>query len=180
MFKCRTCSELPGVKAEAKEKTNPAEIWSLFITDNIIEKNVLYTNIEIERKQYSKENRTARPTDKDEVKALFGLLYIASKIKGNHLNTSDLFRADGMGCEIFRLAMSLQRFKILLQNFRLDDKTTRPERQKCDKLAAVREFFDEFNSNLPKYFSFSQYVTVNEMLWAFRGRCGFRVYIRLK
>lgn len=101
-------------------------------------------------------------------------------MRSNNHNVVDIFRADGMGFEIFRLTMPLQRFKLLLQNFRLDDKATRLERQKYDKLAAVRTFYDKFNANLPKYFSLSQYATVDEMLWGFRGRCGFRVYMPSK
>lgn len=57
--------------------------------------------------------------------------------------------------------MSLERFELLLQYFRLHDKKTRSERQKYDTLIAERSFFDKFNANLPKYFSISQYATVD-------------------
>lgn len=177
---CNIVTQLPGVKGVARHKKTPMEIWSLFITDEMLEKIVFYSNLYIEQKRYPEQNRTARPTKIDELKALLGLLYISGVMKSNHRNITDLFRNDGMGVEIFRLTMSLERFKFLLRNIRLDNKITRPERQKFDKLAAVREFFDEFNGNLPKYFSLSQFATIDEMLWAFRGRCGFRVYIPSK
>lgn len=173
-------TQLPGVKGEARQMKTAMEIWSLFFTNEMLEKIVFYTNQHIELKQYSESNRTARLTDIDELKALFGLLYIAGKNRQNHQNASDLFRTNGMSTEIFRLTMSMERFKLLLQNLRFDDTTSRPERQCVDKLAAIREIFDEFNANLPKYFSISQYATVDEMLWAFRGRCGFRIYIPSK
>lgn len=52
--------------------------------------------------------------DIDELKAFLGLLYIDGVMKGNLQNTEDLFRTNGMGLELFRLTMSLERFKFLL------------------------------------------------------------------
>lgn len=173
-------TQLPGVKGEAKNKKTPIEIWSLFITDTMLQNIVLYTNKYIVAKNYSETYRTARTTDIDELKAFLGLLYLGGVMKSNFQNAADLFRSDGMGLEMFRLTMSLERFKFLLRNIRLDDKETRPARQEYDKLAPIREFFEDFNNNLPKFFSLSQYATIDEMLWAFRGRCGFRVYIPSK
>lgn len=89
----------------------------------MLEKIVTFTNIQIESKQYS-EDKTARWTDIDELKFLLGLLYITAKMKTNHQNISDLFRSNGMESEIFRLAMSLERFKL--------GEITRLERQEYD------------------------------------------------
>nr|XP_022906087.1 piggyBac transposable element-derived protein 4-like [Onthophagus taurus] len=168
---------LPGVKKNAKGIKSPLEIWSLFFPDNILNVIVENTNIFIGMGNYDTSNRTARPTDIIELKALFGLLYISAMSKNNHVNAADLFRTNGTSMEIFRLTMSVQRFKFLLRYIRFDDKGTREERQRHDKLAPIREVFDAFNSNLPKYFSLSEYTTVDEMLAAFRGKCGFRVYM---
>lgn len=168
---------LPGVKANAREKKSGIDIWSLFFTDDILQVIVENTNIYIGMTNFNPSNRTARPTDIIELKALIGLLYISSMSKNNRVNAADLFRTNGTSMEIFRLTMSLQRFKFLLRHIRFDNKTTREERQRHDKLAPIREVFDAFNSNLSKYFSLSEYTTVDEMLVAFRGRCGFRVYM---
>ncbi|KAI4466910.1 piggybac transposable element-derived protein 4 [Holotrichia oblita] len=149
--------QMPGGKGEARKKRTPIEIWNLFITNDILERIVVYTNTQIELKTYS-----ARATDLDELKALSGLLYIVGVMKSSHQNIIDLCKNNGMGLEIFRLKMSVERFKFLLQTIRLDDKITRLERRELDKLSAVREFFDAFNGNLPKYFSPSQYTTVDE------------------
>ena len=152
-------TQVPGVRGEAREKKNPVEIWSLFFTDEMLKNIVSYTNNYIQLKKYNKEHRTARETDIIEIKALLGLIYIAGAIKSNRQTTRDLFRTNGMSYEIFRLTMSEERFKFLLRNIRFDDKTTRRDRQEFDKLAAIREFFDEFNNILPKYFSMSKYIT---------------------
>lgn len=76
-----------------------------------------------------------------------GITYITDKFKTGYQNIWDLFRANGMGTEIFWLTMSLERFKFLLQNIRLDD-VTRSEKIKINKLAAVWEFFDELNKDI--------------------------------
>ena len=53
----------------------------------------------------------------------------------------------------------------------------RAERKKIDKIAAVRTMIEKFNENCKKSYSIGEYATLDEMLLAFRGRCGFRVYI---
>lgn len=110
---------------------------------------------------YSRES-DARTTTKNEIQALIGLLYYAGVLKSNHLNAEDLWRTDGSGVEIFRLTMSLSRFRFLLRCLRFDDRQTRAERKQLDKLAAIRQFFDQFVENCKSGFSHSEYVTVDE------------------
>lgn len=169
--------KISGVKGEARHKASVLDIWHCFFTEEILLKIVDNTNIFIEMCFYDQSNRTAKKCDILELRALLGLLYIAGVSKNNHRNAADLFRTNGSSPEIFRLTMSLARFKFLLRHIRFDDKRTRLERQTYDKLAAIRDVFDSFNSNLPKHFSLSAYTTVDEKLEAFRGRCSFRVYM---
>lgn len=171
---------LPGVKGEARELSNASKIWGCFITDSMLENIVENTNIFIAISNIGTINRTARPTDLLEIRALLGLLYIAGINKASRLHASDLFKTNGTSLEIFRLTMSQARFRFLLSHIRFDDKRTREERKTLDKLAPIREFFENFNSNLPKHFSLSAYTTVDEMLPAFRGRCPFRIYMPSK
>lgn len=56
----------------------------------------------------------------------------------------------------------------------------RRERREFVKLASIRELFDLFIANYKNNFSMSQYVTVDEKLEGFRGRCEFRLYIPSK
>lgn len=49
-----------------------------------------------------------------------------------------------------------------------------------DKLAPIRDLFDEIVASFKKYYSPSQFVTIDEKLEAFRGRCSFRQYIPSK
>lgn len=172
-------THLPGVKGVAREKKKFCDIWECFITEQMLELIVMNTNLNIEL-HADPLNRTYRKTDILEIKALLGLLYIAGKFRNNHLNARDLFRKNGTSLEIFRLTMSYERFKFLLAFIRFDDKRTRAERQMIDKLAPIRTFFEDFNSNLTKHYIMSNYCTVDEKLEAFRGRCGFKVYMPKK
>ncbi|KAJ4440549.1 hypothetical protein ANN_08694 [Periplaneta americana] len=61
-------------------------------------------------------------------------------------NSTD-FYLDGTGMDIFRTTMSLQRFRFILQCLRFDDKSTRAERSKIDKLAPIRDVFEHFVAN---------------------------------
>lgn len=63
---------------------------------------------------------------------------------------------------------------------RFDDKNTRAERKKTDNMAAVREMFTEFVQNCETAYVPNEYLTIDEMLLAFRGKCSFRVYIPSK
>lgn len=142
---------------------------------------VRYTNIYISSiaANYVRE-RDASPTNISEIQALLGLLFYAGVLKSNRLNTEELWRSDGTGVEIFRLTMSIKRFKFLLKCIRFDDKITRTERKNIDKLAPIRELFDNFVNKCKNGYSLSEYVTIDEKLEGFRGRCSFRQYIPSK
>ncbi|KAJ8938411.1 hypothetical protein NQ318_011994 [Aromia moschata] len=124
--------------------------------------------------------RDANLTDAIEIRALFGLLYLAGVTHANRLNTEDLWRRDGYGVEIFHLTMSLQRFRFLVRVLRFDDKDTRLERMKTNKLAPIRIVFESFVANCQTGYYLSAFITVDEILAGFRGRCSFRQYIPSK
>ncbi|UYV60678.1 hypothetical protein LAZ67_1001867 [Cordylochernes scorpioides] len=101
-------------------------------------------------------------------------------MKANKMNTDDAWARDSTGFELCRIAMSENRFRFLLRVIRFDDKATRNERLRQDKLAAVRLILDTFVKNCQKHYSPSEYITVDEKLDAFRGKCNFRQYIPSK
>lgn len=171
-------SHLPGPKGIAKSLKTPLAIWQCFFPANMLQIIVENTNKHIQASQdrYSRE-RDAKTTNVIEIKALIGLLYMAGVLKSSRLNAEDLWRVDGTGVEIFRLTMSLQRFRFLLQHLRFDDLETREARRAVDRLAPIRVMFDMFVQNCESAFTPFQYVTIDEKLEAFRGRCIFRQYI---
>lgn len=169
---------VPQVKPCAKDANTPLDAWKLFITDEIIENITLHTNkwIRKNKMKYSRE-RDAAETSPTELKAVFGLLYMAGVHRSSHINLEDLWATDGTGIEFFRTCMALRRFKFLLRALRFDDIDTRKDRNVLDKLAPIRDLFESFVGNCKNNFSLSEYTTLDEMLEAFRGRCSFRQYM---
>lgn len=83
----------------------------------------------------------------------------------------------GTGLKAVYLTMNVQRFRFLVRNLRFDDFTNRSERNDIDKLAPIRELFEVLVQNFQNNFIPSEYLTLDEQLIAFRGRCSFRQYI---
>lgn len=160
---------------------SPVDVWSYFVNKEIINIIVTSTNkyITSVANNFSRE-RDAHTTDETEIRALFGLLYLAGICHGNRINREDLWRRDGYGVDRFHLTMSERRFKFLLRCIRFDDKATRLERLSLDKLAPIRDIFEIFVNNCKTGYCLSEFVTIDEQLPAFRGKCSFRQYIRSK
>lgn len=76
-----------------------------------------------------------------------------------------------------RTTMSLNRYKVLVASLRFDDAQTREQRKQTDKAAPISEIFDKIIKNSQAVYRPSAYVTINEMLVPFRGRCAFRMYM---
>lgn len=72
--------------------------------------------------------------------------------------------------------MSTKRFHQLVQSIRFDDATKRSETSAIDNFVRIRDIFDAFVTNYKEAYSPGFYVTMDEMLEAFRGRCRFRQY----
>ena len=170
----------PGPKSVARGVRDELTAFSKFMTIDMIDEIVKFTNFYIGNKRatvnYERE-RDAKDTTRDEVLALLGLLYLIGVKKANHTNVTELWTTDGSGMEITRAIMSYKRFLFLLRCVRFDDKSTRRERQATDKLAAIRSVFDEFVGNCKNSYSLSEFVTVDEKLQSFRGGCSFIQYI---
>lgn len=166
-----------GPKGPALQAKTPSDFWELFITPGMVELLVEKTNLLIsEKRQNYIQKCKARDTDIVEMKAFLGLILLAGTYHSNRMNLDDLWDTDGTGMEIFRSTMSLHRFRFLLCCIRFDDKATRPSRRLLDKLAPVRDLFEMFVENCLRNYSPSDFVTIDEMLMAFRGRCPFRQY----
>ncbi|XP_035229665.1 uncharacterized protein LOC118201635 [Stegodyphus dumicola] len=124
----------------------PIESWGTFYGFQYYKNIVDCTNIFIDKiSENFQRSRDARHTDEVEMRALFGLLYLCGLHKSSHANAKDLWDADGTGIELFRKTMSYKRFTFLLRCLRLDNVNDREARRQLDKLAAVRDFFSDFN-----------------------------------
>lgn len=131
------------------------------------------------RQDYTR-NRDCNDTTVTEMRALIGVLYMAGVLQSSHTNIMDLWTDDITVSAFFRLVMSSRRFSQLLRALRFDNINDREERRKTDKLAPIRELFENINGTFSQYYTPFEFVTIDEMLEAFRGRCSFRQYIPSK
>ncbi|GBP83378.1 PiggyBac transposable element-derived protein 4 [Eumeta japonica] len=132
------------------------------------------------RLENSEPNPSTKETNREELKAVFGLLMLAGLYRSNRQSIIDLWANDGTGIEIFRNTMTRQRFTFLVNNLRFDDASTRTERAAIDRLTPIRDVFEVFVRNCQSAYTPFEYLTIDEELVAFRGRCSFRQYIPSK
>ncbi|CAH1981464.1 unnamed protein product [Acanthoscelides obtectus] len=186
---------LPGLKGNAAQHKpqSALQAWKLLLTDEIFGQIITHTNTKIRSvqshygkfKKKSNSRSEFRPsfigeTDKTEIEAFVGLLYFLGLYKSGHEDLRSLWATDGTGRDIFRCTMSLARFSFLLCCLRFDDELTRKERMKNTKLAALGNLFEEFIQKCKGNYSPGEYLTVDEMLVPFRGRCSFKMFIPSK
>lgn len=171
-------THLPGVKQCAKNAKSVLDCWHLFFDRQIIEDIVRWTNVKIQQKSIAYQNKSiVKATNECEIEAFIGLLYLAGMFRSNRQNLRDLWQTDGTGIDIFRNTMSINRFQFLMACLRFDNIENRKERIKIDKLAPVRGILDKFIENCKQTYTPSQYLTIDEKLESFRGRCAFKQYM---
>nr|XP_015905033.2 uncharacterized protein LOC107437514 [Parasteatoda tepidariorum] len=174
-------SKLPGNTAYSKHVASPVDAWNVLFDSKMLNMMVENTNIYIEsiQERFTRE-RDARKTDETEIKAFIGLLYLCGTHKSSHTNLKDLYATDGTGIDIFPKTMSRTRFLFLMRCLRFDNINDRQSRREIDKLAPIRDFFETFVTNCKNAYILGEFVTIDEKLEPFRGRCGFRQYMPKK
>lgn len=173
---------LPGPIGEARNAKSDTDCLNLLLTDDVITIITHCTNIYITKIAANfKRGRDANLTSNEEIKGCIGILYLAGVLKAGRQNLFQIWdNSRGIGIEAIYLAMSLNRFRFLIRCLRFDDVNTRQQRKEFDKLAPIRELFESLIKNFQANFTPSQYLTIDEQLVAFRGRCQFRQYIPSK
>lgn len=137
---------------------------------------VKYTNQEIGRRAPKyKDQRYTNQTDSIEIQALIGLLFFSAINKDNRKSTKEMWSL--MSTPIYKSIMSESRYQFLLLCLRFDDKDSR---HKEDRFAPIREVWTIFINSCKESYKPSAFVTIDEQLLGFRGKCPFRVYISSK
>lgn len=155
----------------------PLECFNIFITDDIVEEITKWTNAEIQLKiQRPDVKATFKTTTCEEIRALFGILTLTAAMKDNHLTTDELFDCSYSGNR-YVAAMSRDRFDFLIRCLRMDDKSLRPELRATDTFVPIRKIWEIFINHCRSNYNPGPYVTIDEQLLGFRGRCPFRMYI---
>jgi hypothetical protein len=149
-----------------------------FISEKMLGKILVHSNFE-----YS-QNVTSTDKSKEitiiELKAFIGLLLLGGLLGKSKTDLKCLWRRSPLESPIFKATMSRSSFQKIIACLRFDDKTTREERKKTDKFAAIREVWSYFQDNLQKCYTPGSNVTIDEQLLGFRGKCPFRQYMSKK
>jgi len=151
---------------------SPYDSFKLFVTNEMTEMIVKHTNIEGRRQL----GQSWYSVCNDELHVFLGLLLLAGAYKSKNEAIRDLWNEID-GRLIFLKSMSRNRFYNLLRCLRFD---AREERVKTDKISPFRTIWNLFVTKCQANYTPSAYVTIDEQLVTFRGRCGFKVYIPSK
>ena len=129
----------------------------------------------------SVDNRYLNYFTLHEVRGFIGLMILTGVFRASREPIDDLYSNDlNFGRPIFRAAMPRERFKNILRFLRFDDHTTRVERVLIDKLAPIREIFESVNKVFHDAYKPGKYVTIDESMCKYHGRCQFLQYIPSK
>jgi hypothetical protein len=145
------------------------DAFSLFV-DEVMLKNI---------QRYT--NRRMRAVGKfpfsySEMKAAVAIIIRAGADRDNLSTIQSLFHPKDSR-PFYCCAMAKNRFRQFMRYVTVDNRCTRRERQKTDKLAAVREIWSLFTSKLRKFYEPSASLTVDEQLYGYRGYVPGRAYM---
>jgi hypothetical protein len=160
---------------------DPEDYYKLFVTDEIIDKMVLQTNkyavMSIESDKPSNKSRSMlwKPTDKEEMHKFLAVLLAMGLVKMPHLNDywskKKLYRN-----EYIASLMSRDRFLLMLKYWHFSDNSNAG----TDKLYKIREIHDLLLTQFRKIVTPSKVLVIDETMIPWRGRLGFRQYIKNK
>ena len=81
---------------------------------------------------------------------------------------------------LYRATMGRSRFQSILRFIRFDDHTTRHVRAASDKAAPISDIWNMLNANLASVYKPTEYLTIDEQLFPFRGQTKFTQYMPSK
>ena len=119
------------------------------------------------------------PIDRTELQAFLSCLLFAGVSKSKNESLEQMWSTD-IGRPFLRAVMSFQRFTMIMEFLRFDNKRDRPQRLGRDKMTHVRELWELFIQRCRMCYNPSDNCTIDEQLVGFRGRCPFRVYMPQK
>ena len=146
--------------------------------DRVVEKTNLRINRYLRNLQQYKQHviesdkyTWLKETDKSEIRAFIGLLYMRGLLGLNHHDAELLF-SKYAGPDVFGATMSQQRMKFLLANIAFDDPDERAQCWSSDCFVAARKLFKGFNKNCSKFLYPSEFLS----LMRHSIRCGIRLH----
>ena len=129
----------------------------------------------------TKESKYKTPLTVIELEAFIGLMLLTGVFRVNREPVSNLYCSDpNLARPIFKATLPRDRFKIILRYLRFDDFRTRIPRVINDRLAPIREILELINGSFKESYIPNTFLTVDEHLCKYRGRCPFKQYIPSK
>ena len=130
-----------GGAAKSTNLCTAKEIFKTIMSSEMISTILNETNKKARQVLSCRENRAVHiDFTTEELEAFFGLLLFAGVHRSNKENIAELWMPGHL--PLFRATMSRSRFYNMLRFIRIDDGTTRSERSKTDKAAAVRTVWE--------------------------------------
>ncbi|XP_067638776.1 piggyBac transposable element-derived protein 4-like isoform X1 [Eurosta solidaginis] len=146
---------------------------------------VLYTNkkaeatyAELNAKHPEAEPKTWKKVTLSEMYAFIGVLIMTGANRSNAECAPDLWSVEN--CALYRASMGINCFQAILRFIRFDDGNTRAQRLVTDKAVPISELWTMMNYNFEQSYKPSEYLTVDEQLFPYRGRTRFTQYIPSK
>ncbi|XP_043493623.1 piggyBac transposable element-derived protein 4-like [Polistes fuscatus] len=151
--------------------TKAEEFYALFVTDKIFQHMSEQTNLYATLcTTISKRITKWTPTNKNELKRLFGLLIWMGIVNLPSLRL--YWSQDPLFSHTFpRSVMSRDRFEILMRMLHFADNEAAVANNRLSKIQFV---IDELNTNFQKYYDPPEVLCIDESLIPFRGRIVFR------
>ena len=110
-------------------------------------------------------NRYLHSFSLDELTGFISLMLLTGVFRAKREPIGELFNDDlNFGRPIFRAAMPRERMKNILRFLRFDNHVTRDVRVIQDKLAPIRDVFEEVNNALKCAYRPGKFVTIDEHL----------------
>nr|XP_022906140.1 piggyBac transposable element-derived protein 4-like [Onthophagus taurus] len=172
---------LVGSKGKAKECLTVEDHFLHFISNDILNIILQHTNEEITRQsaKYAKAEAWISHVSKEEIMAFFAVLLLSAVKKDNHLHVKRMFDSAISG-SFYKSCMCYERFNFLVNCLRFDDKESREARKQDDPFTHIRKIWEIFIDTCRTSYTPSSYLTIDEQLLGFRGRCPFKMYIPTK
>lgn len=161
-----------GLNESANRIETAKDAFHLFFPSDLIQLMVKYTNLYARRRGIQSRGKW-KDVSAAEMKAFIGVLIAAGRLHQNNLNSKLLWTSDNVWtAPIYKLAMSRDRFCEIFNNWRFDDRSTRPRRFKAskDKLEPIKKIYEVVVDQCIKVYNPGKNLTVDERLCTFRGK----------
>lgn len=159
----------------------PVDIYSLFLTDDIIDKIVEETNKYADKYLLEKEitaksrSKAWKPTDANEMRQFFSVILTMGLNKVPHFHDywskKSIYRNEYI-CSL----MGRDRFILLLKFWHFSDERNDTE----DRLYKIRQILNMLNNRFRDILTPGKFIVIDESMIPWRGRLNFRQYIKNK